>query len=93
VILSGASFEPQLLFECEIWSEISQRTICLKQIQQQSDPVFQQILNEARMGTLTADSVAVLEGRKVKGTALKEQMDTGRIRVHPRVVAFYKTFL
>jgi len=78
--ISGASFEPQLLFECEVWSEIIQRTICLKQIQRQSDPVFQQILNEARMGTLTADSVAVLEGRKVKGTALKEQMDSSIVK-------------
>ena len=78
--ISGNEVEPQLLFECEVWSEIIQRTIVLKQIQRQSDPVFQQILNEARMGVLTAESVAVLEGRKVKGTALKDQMDASIVK-------------
>ena len=65
--LSGNEVEPTLLFECSVWNEIIQKTICLKQIQRQSDPVFQRILNEARMGSLTAESVAVLESRKIKG--------------------------
>ena len=78
--LSGGEVEPALLFECGVWAEIVQTTICLKQIQRQSDPVFQQILNEARMGALTAESVAVLEGRKVKDTVLKEQLEASTVK-------------
>ena len=78
--LSGGEVEQQLLFECGVWAEIVQKTICLKQIQRQSDPVFQQILNEARMGALTDESVAVLEGRKVKDTVLKEQLEASTVK-------------
>jgi len=78
--LSGNEVEPQLLFECGVWGEIIQKTICLKQIQRQSDPVFQRILNEARMGSLTPESMAVLESRKIKGTALKDQMDSSIVK-------------
>ena len=78
--ISGASVEPQLLFECEVWSEIIQRTICLKQIQRQSDPVFQQILNEARMGALTPESLAILEGRKMRLPVIKEQMEASLVK-------------
>ena len=78
--ISGASVEPQLLFECEVWSEIVQRTICLKQIQRQSDPIFQQILNEARMGALTPDSLAILEGRKMRLPVIKEQMEASLVK-------------
>jgi ATP-dependent DNA helicase PIF1 len=78
--ISGASVEPQLLFECEVWSEIIQRTICLKQIQRQSDPIFQQILNEARMGALTPESLAILEGRKMRLPVIKEQMEASLVK-------------
>jgi len=78
--LSGGEIDQQLLFECAVWAEIVQKTICLKQIQRQSDPVFQRILNEARMGALTAESVAVLESRKIKGTPLNEQLEAAIVK-------------
>ena len=40
------------------------KTIELTQILRQKDPVFQQILNEARRGELSPDSYAALEARK-----------------------------
>jgi ATP-dependent DNA helicase PIF1 len=65
-----------LLFECEVWSEIVQKTINLKQIQRQQDPILQRILNEARMGSLSDDSIAILETRKMD----KHEMDELQIK-------------
>lgn len=57
------STAPLFAFETPTWSEIIDVTIELVQIQRQRDPVFQQLLTEARMGCLTPESIHVLEQR------------------------------
>jgi ATP-dependent DNA helicase PIF1 len=53
----------QFAFESRRWPTIVQRTIELKEIHRQKDPVFQSVLGEARRGSLTAESIALLKGR------------------------------
>jgi len=50
-------------FESERWSTIVGRTIVLKQVHRQKDPVFQKVLEEARIGCVSEESVAMLKGR------------------------------
>jgi ATP-dependent DNA helicase PIF1 len=54
----------KFIFESPLWSQIVQETIDLKQIVRQSDPIFQTILNEARIGKLSEDSIATLRSRQ-----------------------------
>jgi ATP-dependent DNA helicase PIF1 len=51
-------------FESPLWPMMVKKTIQLTQILRQKDPVFQQILNEARSGDLTPESYSILESRK-----------------------------
>lgn len=53
----------KFVFECDAWRSIVQETVELVQILRQRDPVFQQLLNEARMGALSTESIARLEER------------------------------
>jgi ATP-dependent DNA helicase PIF1 len=53
----------QFAFESLRWPTIVQRTIELKEIHRQKDPVFQTVLGEARRGSLSAESIALLKGR------------------------------
>jgi len=53
----------QFAFESRRWNTIVQRTIELKEIHRQKDPVFQSVLGEARRGSLTVESIALLKGR------------------------------
>jgi len=50
-------------FESPLWSQTVQETHILTQIVRQVDPVFQNLLNEARTGNLTPASIKLLEGR------------------------------
>ena len=50
-------------FESRLWSTIVNETIELRTIHRQKDPVFQGILAEARSGTLSAESQAILRSR------------------------------
>jgi ATP-dependent DNA helicase PIF1 len=51
-------------FESLLWSQVVQTSVKLTQILRQKDPVFQGILNEARVGELSPNSYAILETRK-----------------------------
>ena len=51
-------------FETPLWHTIVTKTVQLTQILRQKDPIFQQILNEARVGALSPESFALLESRK-----------------------------
>jgi ATP-dependent DNA helicase PIF1 len=51
-------------FESPLWSTVVKKTIQLTQILRQKDVLFQQILNEARIGELTPESYSTLEARK-----------------------------
>jgi ATP-dependent DNA helicase PIF1 len=55
--------EVRFLFEVPLWRELIDETVELVEIRRQLDPVFQQILSEARMGRLTPESIHVLEER------------------------------
>jgi len=50
-------------FETATWRNLIDTTVQLVQIQRQRDPVFQALLNEARMGRLSTESLKVLEER------------------------------
>ena len=56
--------EAAYVFESPVWTSLMEENHNLTQIVRQSDPVFQRLLTEARMGTLSAESLAVLESRK-----------------------------
>lgn len=62
-VVKGVSGEMIFVFETPTWSTVIDQTVELVQIQRQQDPVFQQLLNEARMGVLSAESIKVLEDR------------------------------
>lgn len=62
-VTKGVSGEITFVFESPVWSTVIQETVELVQILRQRDPVFQQLLGEARMGRLTPESIKVLEER------------------------------
>lgn len=64
VALAPGQADKTFAFESPLWSQTVQEMITLKQIVRQKDPVFQQILNEARIGELSPESYAALEARK-----------------------------
>ena len=51
-------------FESTMWNTIIDVSVELKQIQRQRDDVFRKILEEARVGKMSAESIAHLELRK-----------------------------
>jgi ATP-dependent DNA helicase PIF1 len=63
--------EMRFAFQSPAWPQLVQETIQLKTIFRQADPVFQKVLEEARVGALSAESFALLEARK--STAWKGQ--------------------
>jgi ATP-dependent DNA helicase PIF1 len=74
--LSGSSVaetNTPWLFDTEVWKEIVAKTICLKQIQRQQEPLFQRVLNEARIGALSDESITILEGRKISNIDMESQ--------------------
>jgi len=58
---SGATI---YVFESPIWSALIDETHNLVQIVRQKDAIFQRLLTETRMGTLSLESLAILESRK-----------------------------
>lgn len=61
--VSGEETGPRFLFESPLWTSLIDTTVYLQTLCRQSDPVFQRILTEARMGALTPESIGVLEQR------------------------------
>ena len=56
--------ELSFVFQSPVWADLIEETHNLVQIVRQSDPIFQKLLTEARMGSLSTESLTVLEGRK-----------------------------
>ena len=56
--------EIPFVFESPVWKEIVSRIIPLKQIVRQLDPIFQKILNEARIGEVSKESLDILRSRQ-----------------------------
>lgn len=57
------SEETHFVFESELWASMIKTAVVLNKIWRQTDPVYQRILGEARLGQLSAESEAVLRGR------------------------------
>lgn len=55
--------ETCFVFESEVWNEIVSETIYLTKILRQDDPVFHTILDEARKGVLSPQSLEILQSR------------------------------
>ena len=55
--------ELRFLFESEIWESAIKVIVVLKKIWRQLDPVYQQVLSEVRLGSLSGESEAILRGR------------------------------
>jgi ATP-dependent DNA helicase PIF1 len=51
------------VFESSLWKEIVQDTVYLTKILRQDDPVFHKILDEARKGILSPESLQILQKR------------------------------
>lgn len=58
-------------FDSPAWSAAGFEPVLLTKIERQTDPVFQTLLNEARVGSLSEESVRILRSRK--GMPWKEQ--------------------
>jgi ATP-dependent DNA helicase PIF1 len=54
----------QFAFQANVWSRAITRTCELTTILRQREPAFHKILTEARAGTLSAESLAILESRR-----------------------------
>ena len=61
--ISGASPPTVFVFESPLWKTLSLETFSLTEIVRQKDPIFQTILNEARYGTLSKNSIRTLAKR------------------------------
>jgi ATP-dependent DNA helicase PIF1 len=56
--------EIPFVFESPVWKQIVAKAISLKQIVRQADPVFQAVLNEARIGEVSGPSLEILRSRQ-----------------------------
>jgi ATP-dependent DNA helicase PIF1 len=56
--------ETEFVFESPLWKKSIQETIELKTILRQSDPIFQSILNQARQGIVSEESLQILQKRQ-----------------------------
>jgi ATP-dependent DNA helicase PIF1 len=54
------------VFESEFWRQNIKDYVILSTVHRQSDPVFLKVLEEARAGKLSQESIAILETRKSK---------------------------
>jgi ATP-dependent DNA helicase PIF1 len=59
----GPTVETCFLFESPLWKELTLETHTLNEIVRQKDPIFQEVLNQARRGELTKKSIKVLANR------------------------------
>lgn len=55
---------PRYAFDSPAWMSACLKPVLLKRIERQTDSVFQTLLNEARVGTLSAESIAILKSRQ-----------------------------
>ena len=62
-VIKDKDQETPFVFESDVWREIIQETVSLTQILRQRDPVFHKILDEARKGGVTPESLQILQSR------------------------------
>jgi len=66
-VLKGVSGEVvvgRFAFECEAWKNSRLLPVVLTRIERQTDPKFQQMLNECRIGSVSAETIALLKTRQ-----------------------------
>jgi len=56
--------EGTFVFEASVWKTVIQDYVILKTVHRQSDPVFLKILEEARAGSLSQESIQILQTRR-----------------------------
>ena len=56
--------DTQFVFESPLWNQVVKETIELKTILRQTDPIFQSILNQARQGIVSNESLQILQKRQ-----------------------------
>jgi len=59
-----AAAAAQFVFESQCWCKHIQNVVVLQSIHRQTDPIFLQILKEARAGKLSEESIDILQTRK-----------------------------
>jgi ATP-dependent DNA helicase PIF1 len=62
--INRASDGHHFVFEADTWKRCIQDSVVLRTVHRQSDPVFLKILNEARAGRLSQESIEILETRR-----------------------------
>lgn len=62
-VLKDTHEEIPFVFESEVWRELVQTTVSLTRILRQTDPVFHTILDEARKGKISPQSLQILQTR------------------------------
>jgi len=55
--------ERKFCFESPIWANVIKKTVILREIMRQKDPVFQKVLHEVRIGEVSEESIAILQSR------------------------------
>lgn len=64
--ISKVSIRKYYAFESNFWQEAVKQRVILTVIHRQTDPIFVDILNSVRFGSINPDQIAVLETRRVK---------------------------
>ena len=64
VVMAKDEQENTFVFEAEVWKTVIQDYVILKTVHRQSDPVFLKILEEARAGSLSQESIDILQTRR-----------------------------
>lgn len=96
--------DQKFVFESEVWKTSINHTVNLRTIHRQSDTVFLKILDEARRGELSEESIEILEKRKtnewkrleIKPTLLftrkdaVEEINMGQLKKCPGEDVVYK---
>jgi len=62
--LPPVSNDQKFIFEIDLWSTINFKVIQLTEIMRQTNPVFHKILNEARIGQISQETLDILNKRK-----------------------------
>ena len=55
--------ERKFCFESPIWTDIIEKTVILREIMRQKDPIFQKILQEVRIGEVSIETIEIIQSR------------------------------
>ena len=55
--------ERKFCFESPIWANVIEKTVILREIMRQKDPVFQKVLQEVRIGEVSMETIEILQSR------------------------------